>query len=119
MSSSDKDMGNVILLTDDEKTVKKKMRSAFSGGRATLKELQEFGADLQVDTAYQYLKYFLEDDEEFEQIGKDYGSGKISTGAVKDRAADVVNEVLRNFRTERLKITDEMVEEFSKVRMLK
>ena len=118
MSSSDKDAANVILLTDDEKSVKKKMRSAFSGGRATLKELQEKGADLEVDTAYQYLKYFLKDDEEFETIGKEYGSGKISTGAVKDRAAEVVCGVLSDFKEKRSKVTDEMVEEYSKVRML-
>jgi tryptophanyl-tRNA synthetase len=119
MSSSDTDMGNVILLNDDESSVKKKMRAAFSGGRATLKELQEKGADLEVDTAYQYLKYFLKDEEEFEQIGKQYRSGSMSTGAVKDRAAEVVNGVLNDFREKRRNVTDEMVEKFCEKRMLK
>jgi len=119
MSSSDKDLSNVILLTDDEAAVKKKMRSAFSGGRATLKELQEKGADLEVDTAYQYLRYFLLDQQEFEEIGKEYGSGKISTGAVKDRAAEVVNSVLKTFREKRSAVTDETVKSFCEKRMLK
>lgn len=93
MSSSDEASG-VVLLTDDDGAVRKKMRSAFSGGRATLQELEQKGADLEVDTAYQYLRYFLQDEAEFEDIGRRYGSGRMSTGAVKDRAADVVISVL-------------------------
>lgn len=117
MSSSDESSG-VILLTDDEAAVKKKMRSCFSGGRATLQELQEKGADLEIDTAYQYLRYFLQDEEEFQEIGRQYGSGKISTGAVKDRAAEVVNSVLREFRKKRSLVTDQVVTEFCEKRML-
>ena len=41
---------------------------AFSGGRDTLEEHREKGGDITVDVPYQYLQFFLEDDEKLEQI---------------------------------------------------
>ena len=38
-------------------------RYAFSGGRETLEEHRELGGDPDVDVAYQYLQFFMEDDE--------------------------------------------------------
>lgn len=45
-------------------------KNAFSGGRVTVEEHREFGGDCNVDISYQYLKFFLEDDEKLEQIRK-------------------------------------------------
>lgn len=49
---------------------------AFSGGRMTAKEQRELGADLDKDVSYQWLRFFLEDDNELEAIGASYGSGQ-------------------------------------------
>lgn len=38
-------------------------RFAFSGGQETLEEHREKGGDADVDVAYQFLMFFLEDDE--------------------------------------------------------
>jgi tryptophanyl-tRNA synthetase len=116
--SSSGDASEVILLSDDAATVKRKLRGAFSGGRATLQELQEKGANLDVDVAYQYLRYFLEDEAEFQSITREYGGGKMSTGAVKDRAADCVSAVLEQFRAARAKVSDADVEDFQAVRCI-
>lgn len=43
-------------------------KHAFSGGKATLEEHRELGGDCSVDTSYQYLRFFLEDDEKLEKI---------------------------------------------------
>jgi tryptophanyl-tRNA synthetase len=40
-------------------------------------------ATRQVDVAYQYLTFFLEDDVELERLRKGYSSGEITTGEVK------------------------------------
>lgn len=45
-------------------------KHAFSGGQATIEEHRAKGGDCSVDVSYQYLKFFLEDDEKLEQIGK-------------------------------------------------
>lgn len=45
-------------------------KHAFSGGQATIEEHREKGGNCDVDIAYQYLTFFLEDDEKLEQIRK-------------------------------------------------
>ena len=43
---------------------------AFSGGGATVEEHKEKGGDCDVDIAYQYLTFFMEDDDRLAQIRK-------------------------------------------------
>lgn len=58
------------------------MRYAFSGGRETVEEHREKGGNPDVDVAYQYLTFFMDDDEKLKQIGEDYRAGKLLTGEV-------------------------------------
>lgn len=46
------------------------MKYAFSGGRDTVEEHRKCGGDTKVDVSYQYLTFFLEDDERLAQIGQ-------------------------------------------------
>ena len=74
MSASNTD--SAVFLTDSDDEIRRKiMTHAFSGGRETAKLQRELGADLDIDVAYQWLRFFLEDDEELDAIGKSYGSG--------------------------------------------
>ena len=41
---------------------------AFSGGRDTKEEHQKYGGDTTVDVSYQYLTFFLDDDDKLEHI---------------------------------------------------
>lgn len=67
MSASDPN--SAIFLNDTPNSIKKKINSfAFSGGGATLQEHKEKGANLEVDIPYQYLRFFLENDERLEEI---------------------------------------------------
>jgi tryptophanyl-tRNA synthetase len=117
MSSSSEGDG-VILLTDDAKTVRKKMASAFSGGRGTLQELQEKGADLEADVAFTYLSFFLDDDAELAALGEAYRTGKMSSAAVKDRAATCITAHLERFRARRASISDADVQHFGSIRSI-
>ena len=111
MSSSDEN--SAIFLTDTPEQIEKKIKNhAFSGGQET-KELQEkLGANLEVDVAYQWLSFFLEDDEELEKIGKDYSTGTgdyWSTTKVKQRLVEVLQGIVGAHQERRSKITDEDV----------
>lgn len=67
MSASDPN--SAIFLTDSADDIKTKVtKYAFSGGGATKKEHMEKGANLEVDIPYQYLRFFLENDERLEEI---------------------------------------------------
>ena len=43
---------------------------AFSGGRDTVEEHRKLGGNTEVDVAYQYLSFFLEDEEKLASIKK-------------------------------------------------
>lgn len=60
-----------IFLTDTAKQIKNKInKHAFSGGQATIEEHKQLGGNCEVDISYQWLRFFLEDDERLEQIRK-------------------------------------------------
>ena len=80
------------------------MTHAFSGGRETAKLQRELGADLDIDVAYQWLRFFLEDDEELDAIGKSYGSGQgpyWNTAAVKERLVVELQKLVRAHKARR------------------
>lgn len=111
MSSSNEN--SAVFLTDSPDDIKNKiMHHAFSGGRETKAKQQEMGADLEVDVSYQWLRFFLEDDEELARIGESYGSGKgefWSTGSVKTRLIEVLQVLVAEHQARRASITDEEV----------
>ncbi len=58
-------------MSDMPNQVKNKVnRHGFSGGRETEEEHRRLGGNPDVDVSYQYLSFFLEDDEELAQIGE-------------------------------------------------
>lgn len=82
MSSSQPE--TTIFLNDSMKSIEKKIKSSFSGGQATVEEHRAKGGDPDVDVAYQYLRYFFEeDDKELGNIKDEYMSGKLLTGEIK------------------------------------
>lgn len=115
MSSSAEDNG-VILLTDTDDVIRRKLRKAFSGGAATLEELRSQGANLDADVAYQFINVFSKDDAFVADIAERYKSGKLHSGQVKDIAADVLIGVLGDWRRRRANVTDADVETFCSVR---
>ena len=120
MSSSDEN--SAIFLTDTPQVIERKIKQhAFSGGRETKEEQRELGANLEVDVSYQWLRFFLEDDEELDQIGKDYATGSgtyWSTGAVKNRLIEVLKDLVAQHQERRAKITDEDVRKWMQPRRL-
>lgn len=109
MSSSAEHNG-VVLLSDSDEAVRKKMRSAFSGGRGTLEDLKAHGPDMESDVAMQYIRFFEPSDAKVSEIEEAYMSGAIHSGQVKDKAADaLIENVLAPWRARRALITDDAV----------
>ena len=102
-----------IWLTDDEKTVEKKiMKYAFSGGKPTIEEHRKYGADLSIDIPYIWLSMFFEkDDEKLREIGEAYRKGEMLSGEIKHILAERINEYLRKHR-ERRKRVEKRIEQF-------
>lgn len=108
-----------VYLTDTPAQIKKKInRYAFSGGGATAELQAENGADTDVDVSFQYLRFFLEDDAELEDIRQRYSCGTMQTGAVKARLIEVLTEVVSAHQAARLLVTDATVGQFMALRPL-
>merc|ERR1739848_227120 len=66
---SGSDQNSAVYLTDTPEQIEKKiMKHALSGGQKTSEMQREKGANLEVDVPYQWLRFFLEDDEELAKI---------------------------------------------------
>jgi len=91
---------------------------AFSGGQQTVEEHRKLGADLDIDVPYQYLEFFLEDDEKLAEIKQKYSSGEMLTGEVKEVLVECLIKFLQEFQERRAKVTDEDVEKFMEIRKM-
>jgi len=109
-----------ILLTDTPDMVSDKIKKyAKSGGGATLEAHRANGADLNIDIPYQWLRFFLEDDEELERIGDSYKKGEMTTGEIKQILIKVIQDFLAEFQARRNSITDDEVAMFMTKRSLR
>lgn len=104
---------STIYMDDTPKMIEKKIKKhAFSGGQALLEDQRKYGANPDIDIAYQYITFFLEDDEELDRIYNDYKAGKMLTGEVKQICASLIGEFATKFQANRAKVTDEVVAAF-------
>ncbi|ELT91228.1 hypothetical protein CAPTEDRAFT_161193 [Capitella teleta] len=117
---SGSDPNSSIYLTDTPKQVKTKINKyAYSGGGATVEEHKEKGGNCDVDIAYQYLTFFLEDDERLEEIRRTYTSGELLTGYLKKELIEILHKILADHQERRKNITDDIVREYMTPRKLK
>lgn len=117
MSASDPN--STIFLTDTPKQLKNKVnKHAFSGGQATVEEHRKLGGNCDVDISYQYLRFFLEDDEKLEQIRKDYTSGQMLTGELKKFLIETLTPIVTSHQERRARITDAVLKEYMTPRKL-
>ncbi len=104
---------SAIFMTDTAAQIKSKINKyAFSGGGDTLESHRANGANLAVDVPFQYLRFFLDSDEELNQIANNYGAGRLLTGEVKAKCIQVLQEFVASFQARRAVVTDELVKKF-------
>ncbi|XP_065203117.1 tryptophan--tRNA ligase, cytoplasmic [Planococcus citri] len=118
MSASDDN--SAIFMTDTPKQIANKVNKyAFSGGQATIEEHRAKGGNCSVDVSYQYLKFFLDDDEKLEEIGKKYSSGEMLTGELKKILIGIIQPIVLEHQTLRKNTSDEILKTFTNLRSLK
>jgi tryptophanyl-tRNA synthetase len=117
MSASD--INSAIYVTDTPKQIKDKVnRYAFSGGRDTVEEHRQIGANLEVDVPFAYLSFFEFDDAKLEEIRQAYGSGRMLTGEIKAVLIGVLQPLVASHQRARAMVTDDVVKTFMTVRTL-
>ncbi|XP_012260694.2 tryptophan--tRNA ligase, cytoplasmic [Athalia rosae] len=117
MSASESN--SAIFLNDSAKQIKNKInKHAFSGGQTTVEEHRRLGGNCEVDISYQWLTFFLEDDERLEQLRKGYTAGEILTGELKKELIEVLQPLVAAHQDRRSKVTDEVVKQYMSPRDL-
>lgn len=117
MSASDPN--SAIFLTDTPKQIRAKINKyAFSGGGATIEEHRAKGGNCDVDVSFQYLRFFLDDDERLERIRKDYTSGELLTGNLKKELIAILTDLVTQHQRRRAQITEAVLDEFMTPRPL-
>lgn len=87
-----------IMIPEDQKIAEKVIRSAYTGGRATLEEQRKLGAIIEKDMVYELLKqHLVESDKELKKIHDDYESGKMLSAEIKQLAVEKMNAFLEQF----------------------
>lgn len=116
MSASDPDSS--IFLSDTNNQIKKKVGKAFSGGQDTRELHKELGGRTKVDVPFNYLTFFLENDDELERLRAGYEKGEIESGEMKAACTKELQAYVAEFRDRRAKVTDAIREEFMRPRQL-
>jgi tryptophanyl-tRNA synthetase len=104
MSSSSPE--TCVFLRDNPKTVKKKIMSAFTGGRTTVKEQRELGANPYICTVFDWFeKFFIQDDDELEETRQGCLGGKLICGLdCKPRLLEMVLKYQEEHKTRRKEV---------------
>ena len=110
---------SAIFVSDTPDEISEKIKKyAYSGGGETLAEHKANGANLEVDVSYNWLRFFLEDDEELARIGEEYGSRRMMTGEVKEILITLLQGIVKKHQEGRAAVSDDLVKEFMSVRRL-
>lgn len=84
-----------IYLNDDTKSAVKKVKSAKTGGRETLKEQEELGGEVDKCVIYEMLLYhFIDDEKELEKIRTECLNGTLRCGECKVRTAELMEKFM-------------------------
>ncbi len=87
-----------IELPEDINSVKRKISRALTGGRDTLEEHRRLGAVIEKDMVFELMKqHLVEDDEELNKIYREYKSGKMTSGELKETASAKMETFMKDF----------------------
>ena len=88
-----------IYLNDEIKDAVKKVKSAKTGGRESLKEQQELGGEVDKCVIYEMLLYhFIDDDSELEKIRHECLDGTLRCGDCKVRTAGLMEKFMQDLK---------------------
>ena len=104
-----------IALTDSVEDAKAKIDDAKTGGHVSLAEHREKGANIAEDMVFELLAFHLvEDDDELERIRREYESGEMLSGEIKQIAKERIEDFLTEHhrkREEAVPVVEQYIEE--------
>ena len=99
-----------IFTIDQPSVAKKKVMSAFTGGRSTIEEQKRLGANPDICSVYAYEYFLFMNQEEIEKLRYNCLSGGIMCGECKEALAEGVERFLIQHQERREKAKDNFQE---------
>ena len=99
-----------IFTIDSPKVAKKKIMNAFTGGRATVEEQKQLGANPDICSVYAYDYFLFMNSKEIEDLRYNCLSGNIMCGECKNNLAERVEKFLIQHQERREKAKDRFQE---------
>jgi tryptophanyl-tRNA synthetase len=95
-----------VFLRDDPQTVKRKIMNAFTGGRATIMEQRELGANPYICTVCDWFdKFFIDDDKELEETYIGCKNGNLICGLdCKPKLLGLVQDFLKEHKNRKKEV---------------
>ena len=107
MSTTGDQKDNALFLNDPPKTIERKIRRAFTGGRASVEEQRRLGATPEICSVWAaWRSKFAPDAAEFQKITDDCRSGALLCGDCKGHLIERVNGFLEAHRERREGLRD-------------
>lgn len=109
MSTTGSAVDNALFLNDPPKTVERKVRRAFTGGRASVEEQRRLGATPEICSVWaMWRTRFAETDAKFEQVTRDCRSGALLCGDCKGEILERIHAFYRAHGEAREKVRGEV-----------
>ncbi|GAB1221407.1 hypothetical protein ENUP19_0274G0036 [Entamoeba nuttalli] len=114
MSASDPN--SAIYLIDTPQQIADKINNHAYCSVQDIEEFKKNGTNVDDDVPYQYLRFFLNDDQQLEKIKNDYENAQMMPQDVKNILIHQLQELVMNHQIERQKVTDEVIKHFMEIR---
>ena len=96
-----------IYLNEEPEVAAKKVKTAKTGGRESLKEQEELGGEVDKCVIYEMLVYHLiDDDGELEKIREECLAGNLRCGDCKARTAELMQEYFEDLKDKQLEASE-------------
>ena len=96
-----------IYLNEEPEVAAKKVKTAKTGGRESLKEQEELGGEVDKCVIYEMLVYHLiDDDRELEKIREECLDGKLRCGDCKARTAELMQKYFEDLKDKQVEASE-------------
>lgn len=96
-----------IYLNEEPEVAAKKVKTAKTGGRESLKEQEELGGEVDKCVIYEMLVYHLiDDDKELEKIREECLSGQLRCGDCKAKTAELMKEYFEELKDKQVEASE-------------
>ena len=100
---------SAIFLTDSPSMIRDKLERALPTTP---------GGEMDMEVVFQYLRFFLEDDQEFQRLERGFAAKEVTQEDLQAAVTEAVQEQIARFQKNRIQVTDDYLKSFMTPKLL-